>query len=278
MTTVNSLSGGRTSSYIAMNYPADHEVFSLVCNDDPRCAHPDKKVMQRVNDKLSKYSPQFGECIGSPENFRTMTVILDLEQMIGREIKWVRGESFDELARQKRALPNQNTRWCTTLMKMDPIFWYCYLRIGETVSMRVGFRIDEMERASSFRTDYKFRYSCKNYGQKQNSWKTVEWREGSFPLIEDRIDHFAIHQFWKDKGITFPKDSNCQMCFWKNEQQLRKNFEDAPHIMNWAKEIEETRGQRFKHGITMEKIEKIGLQSEFAFGTGSGCQAGFCTD
>ena len=31
MLTVNSLSGGKTSSYLAYHYPADLEIFSLVC-------------------------------------------------------------------------------------------------------------------------------------------------------------------------------------------------------------------------------------------------------
>ena len=30
--TVNSVSGGKTSAYIAVHYPADYDVFSLVCN------------------------------------------------------------------------------------------------------------------------------------------------------------------------------------------------------------------------------------------------------
>ena len=54
--TINSLSGGKTSSYLAAHYPADYNLFALVCNDDPSCAHPDKKVMQLVNDKLDEYN------------------------------------------------------------------------------------------------------------------------------------------------------------------------------------------------------------------------------
>jgi diphthamide synthase (EF-2-diphthine--ammonia ligase) len=33
-TTINSLSGGKTSSYLAVHYPADIEVFAVVCIDD----------------------------------------------------------------------------------------------------------------------------------------------------------------------------------------------------------------------------------------------------
>ena len=34
MITVNSISGGKTSAYIAANYKADYNVFSLVRTDD----------------------------------------------------------------------------------------------------------------------------------------------------------------------------------------------------------------------------------------------------
>ncbi len=34
MKTVNSLSGGKTSSFIAVKYPADYNVFSLVRTHD----------------------------------------------------------------------------------------------------------------------------------------------------------------------------------------------------------------------------------------------------
>ena len=41
MITVNSLSGGKTSSYIAANYKADYNVFSLVRTLDKNCLFPD---------------------------------------------------------------------------------------------------------------------------------------------------------------------------------------------------------------------------------------------
>ena len=52
MKTVNSLSGGKTSSYIAANYPADYNVFALVRTSDKNCMFPDKKIRQIVSDKI----------------------------------------------------------------------------------------------------------------------------------------------------------------------------------------------------------------------------------
>ena len=37
-------------------------------------------------------------------------------------------------------------------------------------------------------------------------------------------------------------------------------------------------GQLTKKEMSYKSAKKIGLQTDFFFGTGSGCQAGFCTD
>ena len=49
MITVNSLSGGKTSSYLAVHYPADYDIFSLVCIDDKNSAPKDKLLVKKVN-------------------------------------------------------------------------------------------------------------------------------------------------------------------------------------------------------------------------------------
>lgn len=279
MKTINSLSGGKTSSYLAVHYPADYELFALVCNDDPKCAHPDKKVMQLVNDKLQKYSSRFGECIGTPENYLTIKVILDLEQKIGKEIIWLRDESFDWWIDYKKGLPNDKKRWCTTEMKMKPIFEWCYLYTDLPVKMRLGYRIDEIERMDRITTKFELPISCNTYGQKRQNWlKDIEWRVGEFPLIEDKIEHYKIFLWSLQSGLIFPKDSNCQMCFHKQPQQLRKNFDDAPNVMNWAIEKENGSKRRFKKDFKMKQIKNLGVQTDFIFGTGSGCKAGMCTD
>ena len=90
MKTVNSLSGGKTSSYIAANYPADYNVFSLVRTDDKKCMFPDAKIRQQVSDRLGT------EFIGTLEDDTIIYTMLDLEQFIGSKIDWVTGKTFDD--------------------------------------------------------------------------------------------------------------------------------------------------------------------------------------
>jgi hypothetical protein len=86
MISINSLSGGKTSSYIAVHYPADYNIFSLVCIDDYRCAPKDKSIIKYVNDKLERHQLQYGEFIATAEDDMTLYAMRDLEQYIGMEI------------------------------------------------------------------------------------------------------------------------------------------------------------------------------------------------
>lgn len=281
MKTVNSISGGKTSAYLSCHYPADYELFSLVCNDDPKCGHSDKLLMKLANDKLNKYGhvDMWGEFIGTPEDPKIIETVLDLEQLLGREIIWVRGVSFDQLCKQRSSIPNMAKRFCTTEMKLKPIFEFCRYRIGEFVKMRVGYRYDEIDRADRFTTSYKHSEVCEiRKNSKVHRWKETEWREGDFVLINDKIFHLDVYKWAIETGIYFADDSNCQQCFWKQEMQLRKNFDNSTPQMEWAKRLEKEIGYTFKDSMSLEEIQKIGLQLDFNYGTGSGCQAGFCTD
>ena len=279
MKTVTSISGGKTSAYLYAHYPSDYNVFSLVCCDDAACGHPDPKLMQMANDRLQKYTPQWGEFIGTPEDPCIVKSIFDLEQKYGKEIIWLRGISFDQLCEKRSAIPNMMKRFCTTEMKLRPIFEWCHYWLGEKVYMNIGYRYDEKERKNSFTTEIKHAYRC-DIGEKQNRhrWKIDEWRVGLFPLISDRITHYQVYQWSKTTGIEFAKDSNCQNCFWKDPQQLRKNFDNSTPQMRWAANLEKKIGRTFKTGMSLEQISEIGLQMDFVFGTGAGCSAGGCTD
>lgn len=287
MTTVNSLSGGKTSSYIAANYPADVNVFALVCLDGHngnahyRQYYKDHGIIQKVNDKLQKYCPHWPEFIATAEDPKTIMAMLDLEQMLGKEIVWLRGIGYEDMMTQLKYVPNQHKRICTFYLKVKPIFEFLYMYHTIPVKMRIGYRYDEMERADRYKTTYKFAPQCE-YQPKSDRWihrwEEIEYTVGEFPLIEDKITHYHVKQYWKDKGIDFPEDSNCQFCFWKSPQQLRRNFETNRPIMLTAAVQEDMKKGTFKKEMSMLDIMNMGLQLDFNFGEGSGCQAGFCTD
>ena len=115
MITVNSLSGGKTSSYIAANYKADYDVFALVRIEHEQSKFPDKKIRQEVEDRIQ------APFIATAEDDMIIYTMLDLEQYIGREITWVTGKTFDKVLDGAGTLPDPLRRFCTTEMKKIPI-------------------------------------------------------------------------------------------------------------------------------------------------------------
>lgn len=254
MKIVNSLSGGKTSSYMAVHYPADYNIFSLIRIDDIKCQPKDKKLVQMVSDKIGM------DFIATAEDDLTLYLMFDLEQKIGRQITWVTGISFDELLKRRNSLPNIMWRYCTVQMKLNPIYKWWKQNINEVIKMQIGFRYDEKERSERFTTH----------------WGKKEWRIGSFPLIDDKTHHYKIKQWADSTELIFPLDSNCIGCFWKQPQQLRKNWDDNPEKMQWFAD-KETK-HKWKSEMSYNSIKKLSIQQDFNFGTGAGCQAGYCTD
>lgn len=268
MITINSLSGGKTSSYLAKHYPADYNLFALVKINDAKCAPKDKGLIKLVSDKICE------DFIATAESDLTLKAVLDLEQLIGKEIIWVHGLSFEKMIKKKGGgLPNISWRFCTTELKLRPIWDWWFKNIGEKVRMGIGFRYDEKERSERLSTTFK---GITGKRGTKNKWEEIEWREGYFPLINDRVTHFEVKKWADNSRLIFPSDSNCVGCFHKPLQQLRKNWDDEPEKMQWFSDQEIK--ARWKKEANYEQIKSIGLQQDFYFGTGSGCQAGFCTD
>ena len=114
MKTVNSVSGGKTSSYIAKHYPADYNVFALVRTNDKKCLFPDKKIRQEVSDRIGK------EFIGTLEEDTIIYTMLDLEQFIGSKIDWVSGNTFDEVVTRKNGKIQYHGKWIDEGSKTFP--------------------------------------------------------------------------------------------------------------------------------------------------------------
>lgn len=279
MKKVNSLSGGKTSSYIAANYPADHNVFSLVRTDDANCLFPDKKIRQIVSDKIGK------EFIGTLEEDAIIYTMLDLEQFIGKKIDWVSGITFDEIVKKKGGyLPNKMQRYCTTNLKLIPIFEWWYKNINDPVEMRIGYRANELKRAIRMNDKLnengllEIKATVSKHPDGRNKWQIFEWQKPSFPLIDDNIRKDKIEEFWKNKPIRFAYMNNCVGCFHRNEMLLKKMFDKNTNKMQWFADQEIGRNGKgtWKTGITYEKIKKHKMQFELFDDDFNDCDSGYC--
>ena len=282
MKTVNSISGGKTSAYIAANYPADYNLFSLVRTSDENCIFPDKKIRQEVSDRLGT------EFIGTLEDDMIIYTMLDLEQMIGTKIDWVTGKTFDEIIMRENGttfLPSYMRRFCTTEMKLEPMFDWWKKEINEVFEMRIGFRANEQSRAKSMikKTNENGNSVLKTIIGKskkgnRNKWGEVEWQKPIFPLIKDAIFKDNIVEYWKDKPVRFAWMNNCVGCMHKEPILLNKMSKLHPNKLEWfaSKERYSINNATWRENITYDKIIAHELQTELFDEDFNECDSGYC--
>ena len=275
MKTINSLSGGKTSSYMAVHYPADFNIFSLVRTNDKSCLFPDAKIRQIVSDRIGQ------EFIGTLEMDEIIYTMLDLEQFIGKKIIWLSEKTFEEIIKKAGGyLPNLMVRYCTQKLKVEPISQWCYDNTDLPVEMRIGFRANEinratkmLERAENGIEHFKFSIGKKN---NRNQWKVLPYRKVTFPLIDDRIFKDTIELYWEDKSVRFAQRNNCVGCFHRNELLLNYLSNTQENKFDWFIKQEQQNGNTFKKGITYEKIKKHKLQLDLFDTDFNDCDSGYC--
>ena len=275
---VNSLSGGKTSSYIAVHYPADKNIFSLVRTDDKNCLFPDKKIRQFVEDKIQQ------PFIGTLEMDEIIYTMIDLEQMIGQKIDWVSGKTFDEIIKrgEKKYLPNKVQRFCTIEMKLKPIFyWWAKTFDKQPVEMRIGFRANEQRRANNMIARCNengiesFKGTFEKNKQGQNKWQTIEYRKPTFPLITDGIFKDTIEKFWENKKVRFAYMNNCVGCFHRNSTLLKHLSTKEPKKFQWFID-QENKDAQFKTDVSYLKIKQSFAQIQLFDDDFNDCDSGFC--
>ena len=276
MKTVTSVSGGMTSAYVAANYPSDYYVFALVTTNDKKLLYPDAKLRKVVSEKIGK------EFIGTLEDDIIIHTILDLEQYIGKEINWVVGKPFDEIIIRKDNvyLPNKTQRFCTTEMKLRPIFNWWYVNINEIVQMQIGYRANEERRANNMLSkvnmdgllEFKETFEKKNG---RNKWSTIAWQKPIFPLIEHSIYKEDIVNYWNGKKVRFAIRNNCVGYFHRNPLLLKKMWNDFPDKMQWFanKEIGKS---NWRSDVSYNKIKTAFSQINLFDDDFSDCDSGYC--
>lgn len=293
MITANSISGGKTSAYIAANYQADYNIFALVRTNDKKCLFPDKQIRQIVSDKIGV------EFIGTLEMDDIIYTMLDLEQFIGSRIDWVSGDAFENVVDKPGILPNVNSRYCTTEMKLWPIAQFWYKNIGEPIEFRIGYRANEGKRANNMKeklnkdglAEVKIKIGKHKNGN--NKWQTFAWQKPVFPLIsvDNPIFKDDIENFWKDKSVRFAELNNCTGCFHRNATLLKKISIEHPNKFDFFIDQEKKKFDRiskkdssvkkyvyaqFKRDFRYQDIKEWKLQTELEWEDFDDCDSGYC--
>lgn len=281
MKTVTSISGGKSSAYIAANYPADRLVFALVRIEDDRCKFPDAVIRRQVEDRIQK------PFIGTAEDDMIIYTMLDLEQFLGQQIHWVSGISYDEVVDTKGGLlPNKLHRFCTSHLKIEPIFYWWAEHVGHPVTMNIGYRANEVRRANKMLSRVNsdgflvFEATFEKHGigrhKGLNKWEKVPWQSPCFPLIDNGIYKDNIENFWEGKPVRFAPLNNCIGCFHRHPMLLKKMAMYAPEKMNWFARQEHIGKGTWRTGVTYDKIINHPMQIELDFSDFSECDSGYC--
>jgi hypothetical protein len=280
MKTVNSLSGGKTSSYLAKHYPADINIFALVRVEDKDVLWmkgKDEKTRQLVSDKIGT------EFIGTVEMDEIIYTMLDLEQFLGKEIVWTTGKTFEQIIKDKsNYLPNKTIRYCTIEMKLKPIFEWLHKNTELPVEMRIGYRPTEINRAEKIlqRADENgIEHFETIIGKRktQNKWGLVPYRKVKFPMIDDNITKDVIYNYWNDKPIRFAYRNNCVGCV--NRQPLMISHMATKELdkIKWFEKQEINTGNKFLSDVSFTQILKFSSQGVlFDEDDFSDCDSGGC--
>jgi hypothetical protein len=278
MKTINSLSGGKTSSYIAANYPADYNIFSLIRTNDIASKFKDEKTRKLVEDRLQ------APFISTAEDDTIIYTMLDLEQYIGKEITWVTGPTFEDVIKNHGGyLPNKVARYCTTDMKTMPIAKWRYDNIDDDVEMRFGFRANEQSRAKTMNdklnergmTEVKIVIGRTKTGTR-NRWGVIDYCKPTFPLIEDGIFKDNVEEFWRDKPVRFAYMNNCIGCWWRGPMLLKHMADKHPEKMDWFARQEEGNKGNFKSEVSYREIINYNSQFSLFDEDFSECDGGYC--
>lgn len=302
--TVNSVSGGATSAMMAELYPADVNVFAVVCIEDCPEHKTDPAIIKYAKAKFERYCPNYPDFIATAEDDKTLVCVMELEQVLGKEIVWVRGKSFDQVIdeRTKNRLPSWARRYCTVQMKLLPIFEYLYLNSFLPCLMNIGYRADET--SNRIRNMYQaydkelskwvdkipgphfFQYpvSCKNFGEHKQNWADIYYRRCKFPLVKDHITKPMVDSHWKGR-IDFPKISNCEGCFHKEPEVIAYKCRFSPTKMPWwIRQEKKGKGKWYDIPLTYEQINDSNMVKNppvdlfESISNGAHCDSEGCTD
>ena len=279
MKTINLVSGGKTSAYIAANYISDYNVFSLVRIEHNKSKFKDEKIRKLVEDKIQ------APFIATAEDDVIIYTILDLEQYIGKKIDWVTGKTFDKVLNTAGTLPDPLRRYCTTQMKLEPIFDWWRNKVKNPAEFRLGFRANEQNRAKRTlaKTNDKGFLEMKAVVGKRgtlNKWGLIEWQKPVFPLIKDNVYKDQINTFWNNKPVRFAWMNNCVGCFHKHPLLIKKMLEKFPNKLEWFASKEKIKHENdvwYKDKkLSYSDIKKWNIQKELFEDDFGECDSGYC--
>jgi len=148
-----------------------------------------------------------------------------IQERVDIPLERPKGPTLSEAMVANDAVPNFRMRFCTRLVKIQPIIAWVTRRLAEyDVTMYVGLRADEEERTGIISEKIRTR----------------------FPLRELDMDVSDVWRFLKEREIEIPRRSDCARCFYQRIEEWYFLWHDHPGIWADAEDDEATYGHTFR--------------------------------
>ena len=134
------------------------------------------------------------------------------------------GKSLISLIRHYQSLPNQNMRWCTRQLKIEPTKAWLLSHPGATLC--VGLRADEPERGASALYGESVTYRC--------------------PLQEWGWGEREVWAYLDSKGVTVPDRTDCALCYDQRISEWFRLWKEHPAMYALGEELEALTGHTFR--------------------------------
>lgn len=217
---VVSFSGGRTSGYMLRHIldaydgqlPSDSRV--IFCNTG--------KERPETLDFVERCSQRWGVPV----------VWLEYRRTAGKHTFAVvdyatasrNGEPFEAVIRARRCLPNVRARFCTSELKMRTNMRFLKSLGWADWSNAIGIRHDEPHRVAKIKAR-----------------QEVKCESPVLPLDAARVSLADVNAFWAaqpfDLGLR-PDEGNCDLCFLKGPNKVRRLIADRPESADWWARME----------------------------------------
>lgn len=139
------------------------------------------------------------------------------------------GEPFAALIERKRALPNQDQRWCTIEMKILPAKRLMRSLGYDRWTNLVGLRADEPTRVAN-----------------RKSKEPDPRYDLAFPLHAAGVARPDVLAWWARQQFDLrARESNCDLCFMKGQAIRLATLQREPHLADWWIERERERQATF---------------------------------
>jgi hypothetical protein len=178
-------------------------------------------------------------CDTGREHPATYKFLLDFEANENIPIYRTGNEnSFAEMVKKNKAVPNQRMRFCTEKLKIEATRRFMLANGFKEYTIAIGFRADEKERVL----------------RRRPRWKSVkDW----YPLFDAGITKPDVNEFWKKQSYQLEIPSilgNCTLCFQKGKAAILAILREFPELAEpWVAD-EEATGHTYFKDISIKNI------------------------